>query len=204
MTGKISTRNVTRVFRLATEAQIAAGLDWYTDAHSVAQTMATAHGVSVAQAAGIIAALSPLNSWGANVNLANRLIASGGLTSGYLGVGLHKANAILAGTDPLVVLTSSKVRAFYLGILTQGETDAVCIDRHAYDVASGTRHNDQTRPTVSGKRYADAAEAYKRAARILSRETGETLSAAQVQAITWKAWRERYWAAGAWDAHTVA
>ena len=204
MTGKISTRNVTRVFRLATEAQIAAGLDWYTDAHSVAQTMATAHGVSVAQAAGIIAALSPLNSWGANVNLANRLIASGGLTSGYLGVGLRKANAILAGTDPLTVLTSSKVRAFYLGILANGETDAVCIDRHAYDVASGTRHNDRTRPTVSGKRYREAAEAYVRAAHILSRESGEKIHAAQVQAITWKAWRERYWAAGAWDAHTVA
>ena len=204
MTGAIHTRNVTRVFRAATPAQIAAGLDWYTDAHSVAQTIATAHGLTVEAAAGIIAALSPLNSWGANVNLAHRLVAAGGLTSGYLGVGLRKANAILAGTDPLTVLTSSKIRAFYLGIAFNGETAEVCIDRHAFDVVTNTRHNDRTRPTVSGKRYREAAEAYVRAAHILSRESGEKIHAAQVQAITWKAWRERYWAAGAWDAHTVA
>lgn len=193
------TRNVTRVFRTATPDQIGAGADWYADAHRIAQALATAHNLTVGATAGIIAALSPLNSWGANVNLATRLITAGGLTSGYLGAGLAKANAILGGADPVAVLTSPKVFAFYVNILTAGQTDTVCIDRHAYDIATNTRNTDDTRPAIGKRAHRDLEAAYQRAARILSKESGETVTASQVQAITWVTWRARYWSAGAFD-----
>lgn len=199
-----STRNVTRVFRTATPAQIAAGLDWYADAHRVAGALATRYGVTLEVSAGVIAALSPLNSWGANVNLATRFLDAGGLTSGYLGDGLRKAARILAGEHVEDVLTSPKVAAFYAGIVTNGATDIVCVDRHAMDIADNERRTDGTRPKITGKRYAAYAETYQRAARIISREIGETISAAQIQAITWKTWRNRYWAEGAFDRHEVA
>ncbi len=197
-----STRNVTRVFRTATPEQITGALDWYLDARTVADALAVKSGVTLDVAAGVLAALSPLNSWGANVNLAARFLATpGGLTAGYLRVGLDKARRIVAGHDILSVLHSDKVSAFYAGIVAAGETDAVCVDRHAYDIAVNTRHNEGDRPKLSKGRYNAVADTYRAAAGILSREVGMILYPAQVQSITWVTWRQRYWAAGAFDGH---
>lgn len=198
-----STRNVTRVFRTATPEQIATATDWYTDAHRLAQVLADRYNVTLATAAGVIAALSPLNSWGANVNLAARFLAAGGLTAGYLSLGLRKAQRILDGERPEDVLTTNKVGAFYEGIMRAGNTDRVCVDRHAWSVAVNHRYPEGNIPKLSDKRYDEAQDAYRKAARILSREYGMRLSAAQVQSVTWIAWRARYWAEGAWDSHTV-
>ena len=64
------------------------------------------------------------------------------------------------------------------------------VDRHAWDIYTNTRLN----PTrVTDKRYREAADAYRRAAKIL----GTTPS--RVQSVTWVAWRRRYWAEGAFD-----
>lgn len=174
-------------------------MEWYADAHHIADMLARKNGIPTNAASGIIAALSPLQSWGANVNLAARLIENGGLDSGYLSVGLRKANAILSGTDPLDVLLSDKVRNFYLSISAAGETDAVCVDRHAWALATN-RRGDETK--LSGARYAAVADAYRRAATIATREAGTPVHAAQLQAITWVSWRARYWAEGAWDKHS--
>lgn len=195
-----STRNITRVFRLATADERAAGLEWYATANDTAKEFSAAYGVSVEVAAGVLAATSPLNSWGANVKIARRMLKSGGtLDEGYLSVGLAKARRIMAGEDILSVLTSDKVRAFYLNIASRGMSSDITVDRHAFDIAVNVRHNDDTRPNIGKARYREVSAVYARAARILSREAGVELSAAQVQAITWVAWRNRYWAAGAFD-----
>lgn len=198
------TRHITAVFRSATAEQIASALDWYADAHAVASALAVKNGLTLDASAGIIAALSPMQSWGANVNLAARFMATpGGLTSGYLGANLAKARDILAGKDAASILTSPKVGAFFAGILHAGMTDVVCVDRHAYDIAVNRRLNDDTRPKMTRGQYAAIADMYKRAASILAREAGQTMSAAQVQAVCWVVWRARYWAPGAFDKHTV-
>ena len=171
-----------------------------TDADDVmacALALAVKNDVTVETSAGVIAALSPLNSWGANVNLAARLLASGGLSEGYLKVGLAKANAILAGTDPLDVLKSDKVKNFYLCIAAGGDTSAVCVDRHAYSLAVDVRFEGETMPSLSAGRYAAVSDAYGRAAARLG------VSAARVQAVTWLEWRARFWADGAFDRHTA-
>lgn len=194
------TANVTRVFRLAAPEQHAAGFDWYADAYATAHEFAATYNVTPEVAAGVIAATSPLNSWVANVSIARRMLASKGtLTTGYLGSGLAKARAIMAGSPIIETLHSEKISAFYACIVSNGLTDEVCIDRHAYDIAVNERNTDVTRPTIKGKRYAAVADAYVRAARILSREAGADISPAQVQAITWVAWRRRFWAEGAFD-----
>lgn len=196
------TRNVTKLFRTATVEQIDAGAEWYADAHALAVTMANAHGVPVTVAAGIIAALSPLNSWGHNITLANRFIAAGGLTAGYLKLGLGKAQRILDGEDPVTVLNGDKIVNFYRSIITAG-AEGVTVDRHAFSLAVGVRFEDGSMPSISSKRYRDTAEVYIRAARILSKEYARAISPAQVQAVTWKLWRARFWAEGAWDAFNL-
>jgi hypothetical protein len=196
------TVNVTRVFRSATDAQIAAGLDWYAAAYRDASALADRHGVSADVASGVLAALSPMNSWGANKAIADRALAAGGtLTSGYLTLGLTRANRIILGEAPADVLysrTAHKVLAFYHCIATAGDTDTVCVDRHASDIAWGKRHNDATRPGLPTSRYNLIADAYRAASRILGH------SPARVQAVTWVAWRERYWAAGAFNGQAIA
>jgi hypothetical protein len=191
------TRHVTAVFRTASAMQLADGIKWYADAHEFAAEIAEIGGVTVDVAAGVIAALSPLNSWGHNQVLARRFMENGGLTAGYLPAMLAKARAIYAGADILATLNGQKITNFYRSILSAG-ADGVCIDRHAFSIAHNVRTVDL--PSLSGKRYAAIAETYVKAAAILTRETGQYLSPAVVQAVTWTVWRNRYWAAGAFDA----
>lgn len=194
-----TTRNVTALFRKASLSEVQAGRAWYAEAHAAAVRMSGAHGVSVSVAAGVLAATSPLNSWGANVRLADAVLAAGGTKAdGYLGLGLRKANAIIAGADVESTLNGTKTINFYRSILTEGR-EGVTIDRHSWSVAVNFRYEGGVIPSLSDKRYESAAECYRRAARILSAEYGMELSPAVVQAVTWVQWRNKFWAAGAWD-----
>lgn len=193
-----STRNITRLFRTATVAEIREHAQWYSTARSIAEAMGIVYSVSTEQAAGVIAATSPLNSWGANVKLAERVLAAGGLTAGYLSTGLAKADRILAGEDIETVLNGLKTVNFYRSIVTAGIT-GICIDRHAWSLAVNVRYADDSMPGLTGKRYAAAVDAYTRAARILSREYEAELTPAMVQSVTWMLWRRKFWSEGAWD-----
>lgn len=187
--------NVLAVWETATAEQRATGLAWYSDARIIADALAARYSILEASACGILAALSPLNSWGANVNLAGRFLEAGGLTEGYLSLGLGKAQRILNGEDPRTVLASKthfKVPSFFECILSAGMTDAVCVDRHGYSIAVGERVINT--PSLTGKRYRTLAAAYVDAASTLPGVTP-----AQVQAVTWTVWRQRFWAIGAFD-----
>ena len=194
----ISVRNVTRVFRLSTPENLAAGLAWYEDAHTIADALAAAHGVPVSRVAGILSAFSPRNSWGSNVNAAARFIKSQGTSGGHTKANVTKALAILLGADNTETLRGLKTVAFASLIESAGMSGAVCIDRHAYDIAANVRHTDDTR-NITPKRFRACVDAYNGAACILSRELGYPVTGAQVQAVTWLTWRARYWATGAFD-----
>lgn len=198
----LHTRNITSVFRSADAELIAEGVNWYADARLIADAFAAKHALPVHVTAGVLAALSPLNSWGSNVNLAARMLASGGtLDSGYLKANLAKARRIIAeGT--IDALGGLKVNNFYLSIISGG-AEGVTIDRHAYCLAHNDRSKSNDVPKLSPKRYAEIAERYRRASVILSREYGMPLSPAVVQAVTWVVWRRRYWGAGAFDNYNV-
>lgn len=196
-------RNITRLFRTATPEEVQAGADWYADARRIAGVYAERYNVSVEVAAGVIAALSPLNSWGNNLNLAARFLEAGGLDAGYLKSNLAKARAILAGAPIEATLSGLKVVNFYRSIVSAG-TEGICIDRHAYALAANDRAASNEIPSLSPKRYAEYADAYARAAKILSRETGTSITPAQVQSVTWTLWRRLWWSEGAFDSHAMA
>lgn len=199
------TRNITRLYRGSSAVERSNGRNWYAAAYNEAEELAVgfqrgdgfreqaAYPVHVA--VGVIAALSPRLGWGPNLRLAADVLD--GRRSGGLGANIRKAEMIINGADPLDVLTSPKVSNFYRAIISRG-ADGIVIDRHAWDVATGSRHDDSTR-IITDARYARAAECYRRAASILSRDFGQTISPAHVQATTWLTWRSRYWAPGAFD-----
>lgn len=198
----LHTRNITAVFRSASPELIDEGIAWYADARLIADALAAKNNVPVHVAAGVLAALSPLNAWGNNVNLAARMLASGGtMTTGYLHANLAKARRIIAEGN-VSALGGLKVTNFYASIISGG-AEGVTIDRHAWCIAHNDRSKSNNVPKLSPKRYAEIAERYRRAALILSREYGMPLSPAVVQAVTWVVWRRRYWGAGAFDQYNA-
>lgn len=174
-------QNILTVWDAATEEQRAAGRTWYPTAHQVADMMCDG---DVRMGAGLLAALSPQTSWWMNVELAADAYESGS-PSRHVGDALGKAAKILAGIDPKDVLPMSrKTGNFYRCILDPAEPEAVCVDRHAHDVAVGEPYGAQDRGLSAKGRYALIAHCYREAAQRL----GELPMV--VQAVTWVAWRD--------------
>lgn len=177
--------NIVRVWDLATEQELADGINWYRDAHALAVKLSPSDPSS---AAGVIAALSPMMDWGQNVNLAVRAYRDGS-ASGALFRNVEKANRILNGERPEDVLGGNKVRAFY-GVIADPSSDAVVVDRHAFDIAVGRVTNNDSRHALGRKGvYETFAGAYVRAAETLTKRLGTPVSASEVQAVTWTVWR---------------
>lgn len=111
----------------ATPDQQLRGRQWYWTAGAHAGYIAYAAGITVEQAAGIIAVLSPLMPWEENVRLAKDVVIWG-KREGTFAANIEKAVRILNGEPVFDVLGGPKVRAFADAI--NGDRYAVTIDRH--------------------------------------------------------------------------
>lgn len=172
--------NILSVYNAATTTQRNEGLRWYRFAHECAEMISPDN---VSMGAGVIAALSPRQNWDYNLQIAARAFRNGEAT-GTLSMLCKKANAIMAGANPLDVLGGVKITNFYLNILDPDSNAGVTIDRHAFDIAAGRVTDDNTRAMLSRKGYYDAfADLYRYAARAIG------ISAPNLQAITWIKWR---------------
>ena len=197
-TTTIGTRNILAVYDLATTGERREGMEWYNRANRVAADIASEHGISLETAAGVIAALSPNNRWERNVVDAENVIRAysiGGAEEAEnvkvctYGKMRTKAIQILEATsivDHASILNGRKITAFYECII--GRQDAVCIDGHAYSIWFGDRLTMKQVPNIGKKLYAEIVSDYVEAARILS-EDGTSVTAFEVQAVTWCAWR---------------
>lgn len=174
--------NVLAAVEQATPAQYAEGMAWYQAAHTFAVGLAEEHGLTVEQAAGVIAALSPQLPWDRNLTYAELLVRTGSAPT--LGRSIRQANAILDGADPLDVLGGAKTRSFFANIFDPDGSHAVTIDRHALDVALGVKGTDKSRKLIERKgAYELVADAYRNAAERIG------VLPNQAQAIAWVAWR---------------
>ena len=170
--------NILAAWHNATPLQVLEGRAWYANAHALALQLGDGN---VRKGAGVLAALSANCQWARNVRLAREAFATG-QARGHFGDALHKAQTILDGTDPADVLPmSAKTGQFFLCISEPHNATAVCIDRHAHDIAIGRVFGAQDRGLSTSSRYDILAAAYREAARRL----GELPSV--VQAITWVA-----------------
>lgn len=144
------------------------GRTWYPTAKREARKLARESGITLAQAAGIIASASLNQSWKGNLTIARKL-ARGEMT----GLKMVRAEcaAILAGTPPTRAIAGPKRVCFYRNIM--GDTDTVTVDRWAARAAG----DEDLLGRVGG--YDCIAEMYRTAARQLG------VTPRELQAIVW-------------------
>jgi hypothetical protein len=141
---------------------------------------------NIRQGAGVIAALSANKSWTENIKLATDAFRSG-KPSKHVRDAIVKATRILQGEEPENVLPmSAKTGNFFLCIENPQHPTAVCVDRHAHDVAVGEIYGNADRGLSAKGRYNLIADAYREAARRLG------TNPATVQAVTWVVQVENY------------
>lgn len=176
------TERITETFYRATSADLRQGSDWYNAAHTFCIGLADRYGISVRQAAGIVASLSPQTGWAENMRRADHLCRTEGCAG--LSRNVAKARAILFGQVPEDVLAPKcsagygpKVRAFYANILDPENPEPVTVDRHAYVIAYGTENGISRIGRQNG--YDRVACLYRETARDLG------LRPNVLQAVTW-------------------
>ena len=187
--------NITSVYRDADEDQHAEGLLWYSQAKREAYHIAMKHDVPVYITVAVIAALSPNNKWARNLVNADALIGAFVNGDGLLSVKVstyhamkRKAWDILAArpsyNDAKAMLKGQKITSFFCDIM--GEFN-VTIDGHARNIAYGERVGlTDDRTNIGVREYRALQAAYEEAARRVG------LMPYQLQAITWRVWRDRH------------
>ena len=198
------TRHISGMLQLASQGDILAGVEWYARALRFARMLVQAYQpLTLEQAVGVLAALSPNNKWTRNCVDAEAMIKAWHYGADPLTVKVctfnpnkAKAAAILALSDAETqgdvdliakILNGRKITAFFHSIL--GDPETVCVDGHAYAVWVGERITTTKTPSIGVKLYADIARAYQLVAKRSFNLCGVTLSPTQVQAVTWVTYR---------------
>jgi hypothetical protein len=196
---RANTRHIAAMLAMASQADLADGIEWYDRAKRLAHRLADQYGCTFEQAVGVIAALSPNNRWTRNCTDAEAMIQAWAVGVNpesvrvcTYGAMRTKAAQILALASPdretiAKILNGRKITAFFLSIA--GVHDAVCVDGHAYAVWVGQRITTTNTPSLGVKLYAEIARAYVLVAKRSASLCGEQLTPAQVQAVTWVTYR---------------
>ncbi len=187
--------NIVSVYCDSDETQREEGRLWYSDAKQAAHDIAVKHGVPVYIVVAVIAALSPNNKWSRNVINADALIGAFVNGDGIDSVKVstyhkmkQKAWDILAARPDYDgakrMLKGQKITSFFMDIM--GEFN-VTIDGHARNIAYGERVGlTDDRTNIGVREYRTLQAAYEEAARRVC------LMPYQLQAITWRVWRDRH------------
>lgn len=200
VTPRANARHIIGMLGLASTADIEQGKHWYRRAYDLAvQFMHAYNGLTLGQAIGVIAALSPNNKWHRNVADAETMIKL--WHQGHdpriakvctFNPNKGKAARILELESPdgetiESILSGQKVVAFYRCI--SGYKDTVCVDGHAFAIFMGERIPTTKTPSLSPALYAAITRSYMLAADRSFETCGHILTAAEVQAVTWVTYR---------------
>jgi hypothetical protein len=170
--------NILRCFWKAKPDELHHGLAWY--AQAAGESCRRIPDYNRETVLGVVAALSPQTAWARNIKYAEMLIYEGRCPS--TGTRMRTASDILAGANPAERLGGNKVRSFYECLRDQ-ESDAVCVDGHAFSCWSGERIATSKCPRIGDKLYGVIADDFREAARVVG------VRPHQVQAATWVTWR---------------
>lgn len=185
-------RNILSVYHQATDHDMDEGLFWYQRAHDEIQLVANRHGITIKQACGVVAAISPGLSWGLNILQADKFIYAwvGGkrgkdlpMVGAYGMNAIRKALRMLEGEEPLKVFsekTGPKTYNFYLNLIDP-QSEEVTIDRHAKGAAYLV--TGEKNAIVGRKEYGYLAGHYQTLAERLG------LIPNKLQAICWVTWK---------------
>jgi len=184
--------NINNVFKQVSATELQDGLAWYSDAFLECQTMADTYELPVRIVAGVVAALSPTNRWSRNLIDADnmlRIFCNGGYVESCKPCTYKpmrdKAWKVLTDMPATVeavaaILKGPKITDFYLCSLGK---DVCVIDGHAWCIANNDRRTMQEVPNIGKKLRAELQAAYSKAGK------QHKMTAYQMQAATWVAWR---------------
>jgi hypothetical protein len=187
--------NIMACYRSADDLQVAEGLLWYSDAQKAAHNIAAKYGIAVYIVVAVISALSPNNKWSRNLTNADALIGAFLRGDGIDAVKVStyhamkkKAWDILAARPDYDgakrMLKGQKITSFFMDIM--GEFN-VTIDGHARNIAYDEKVGlTDDRTNIGVREYRGLQAAYEEAAQRLG------LMPYQIQAITWRVWRDRW------------
>ena len=185
--------NINKVFKLATQAELAHGLEWYKAAKAACQAMADTCELPLAVVVGVVAALSPTNRWERNLIDAGNMLAtftSGGYVEDCAPCTYKtmrdKAWLILSdgltqdADDIAKTLNGPKITDFFWCIMG---ADVCVIDGHAWCIANADRRTMQEVPSIGKKLRKELQAAYSKAGKM------HKMTAFEMQAVTWVTWK---------------
>ena len=113
------TKTVNNILRTFNDPRVDAQGGWYVEANEYARELARQFNVTILQAAGVIASLSPLKQWTENKRIAKTFLRNG--NAYHTGAMKAKAAEILdnceADADFIQnVLNGNKIKSFFLNI----------------------------------------------------------------------------------------
>ena len=199
---RANTRNISGMLMLASQADLLSGYNWYQRAYDLGVKLIDEYkGLTIEQAVGVFAALSPRNNWDKNCIDAEAMIKTWAIQGDYdmlkvstFNPNKRKAIAILeldmesVDTEAIPnILSGQKVVAFYRSIM--GDKNSVCIDGHAYAIFIGENISTTKTPKISPKLFETIQRAYQLVAKRSADLCGVELSPTQVQAVTWVTYR---------------
>lgn len=176
------TRAILALYDVTTDQTRIEGELWYQVAREECESLAHEFGITIVQACGIVAALSPNMRWDRNIRAARHIL--NGENSAAYPANEFKARRILAGELPLDVLGGLKVRAFYSNILNGGMDSVVTIDGHAFNAAYGL-NQPVKKANVTVRQNRALQTAYLVAARMRG------ITGPAMQATVWIEWTTR-------------
>ena len=208
-TYKVTVGNIERIFKQASKEEIAVTRQWYQNAKKFTEILSSKfnHELSSKKIAGVIAALSPRNEWNRNKFDAETLCKEF-LSNKYYQLNLFgyhfllnskvctfhanksKAIEILLSDDSKIesILKGNKLINFYRCII--GDSNAICIDGHAFNIACNRVSSLAEVPTISDKHYKIISNVYRDAKNFINKKYNLNLDSMHLQSVTWNKYKE--------------
>ena len=208
-TYKVTVGNIEKIFKQASKEEIAVTRQWYQNAKKFTEDLSSKfdNQLSSKKVAGVIAALSPRNEWNRNKFDAETLCKDF-LSNKYYQLNLFgyhmllqtkvctfhanksKAIEILLSDDSKIesILKGNKLINFYRCII--GDSNAICIDGHAFNIACNRVSSLAEVPTISDKHYKMISNVYRDAKNIINKKYNLNLKTMHLQSVTWNKYKE--------------
>ena len=207
-TYKITKGNIIKMYEQASKEEIAETSKWYSDAQKFTETLSSEFNnqISSIKIAGVVAALSPRNEWNRNkfdaVNLCKEFLSNKYYQLNLFGyhfllnskvctfhANKSKAIKILLSDDSEIetILKGNKLINFYRCII--GDSEAICIDGHAFNIAANRVTSLAEVPPISDKNYKIIANLYRETKNFINKEYNLNLKTYQIQSVTWNKYK---------------
>ena len=174
--------NIVAVWHRATKQAHFEGDDWYTDAQVICAELAEEFGCTLADAAGVLAVLSPQLDWESNIVAAREFFELG---RAHQQTNANNDKAMRAVWGDHDAIRGRKVRAFWQAVVEPYGDSAPVIDRHAVAVYCGHPVSDRDRHRWLDRK--DVIPRIQAAYLVAAKQLSEPVHV--LQAVTWVQWR---------------